>query len=105
MDGASAAQKGAPARSGSVRVIEHRYQAALHQFANGVQATTTAQHTLRLDTFEGEEYEGALLYATSSVNNFAFQSIEEIDPVDWWALAGSVGGMWGKKHCDTTAAG
>ena len=62
------------------------------------QATTTAQQTLSLDTFEGEEYEGALLYVTLSVNNFAFQSIEEVDPVDWWALAGSAGGMWGKKR-------
>lgn len=60
------------------------------------QATTTAQHTLRLDTFDGEAYEGALLYVTLSVNNFAFQSIEEVDPVDWWALLGSAGGMWGK---------
>ncbi|CAM9239041.1 unnamed protein product, partial [Ectocarpus sp. 8 AP-2014] len=47
------------------------------------QATTTAQHTLRLDTFEGQSYEGALLYVTLSVNNFAYQSIEEVDPVDW----------------------
>ncbi|CAM9662379.1 unnamed protein product [Ectocarpus sp. 4 AP-2014] len=58
------------------------------------QATTTAQHSLRLDNFEGEEYEGALLYVTLSVNNFAYQSIEEVDPVDWWALLGSAGGVW-----------
>eukprot|EP00752_Nemacystus_decipiens_P010358 g9228.t1 len=58
------------------------------------QATTTAQHTLRLDTFEGETYEGALLYVTLSVNHFAYQSIEEVDPVDIWALLGSAGGMW-----------
>lgn len=51
-----------------------------------------------LETFEGEEYEGALLYVTLSVNNFAFQSIEEIDPVDWWALLGSAGGVWGKPE-------
>lgn len=61
------------------------------------QATTTAQHTLRLDSFEGEVYEGALLYVTLSVNNFAYQSIEEVDPVDWWALLGSAGGMWGES--------
>lgn len=60
------------------------------------QATTTAQHTLRLDTFEGEEYEGALLYVTLSVNNFVFTSIEEVDPVDWLALLGSAGGVWGE---------
>eukprot|EP00903_Cladosiphon_okamuranus_P017739 g16331.t1 len=58
------------------------------------QATTTGQHTLVLDAFEGKEYEGALLYVTLSVNNFAYQSIEEIDPVDWWALLGSAGGVW-----------
>lgn len=51
-----------------------------------------------LDTFGGEEYEGALLYVTLSVNNFAYQSIEEIDPVDWWALLGSAGGVWGKPE-------
>ena len=62
-----------------------------------VQATTTAQHTLRLDSFEGEIYQGALLYVTLSVNNFAYQSIEEVDPVDWWALLGSAGGMWGES--------
>ena len=62
----------------------------------GYQATTTAQHTLRLEAFEGETYEGALLYVALSVNTFAFQSIEEVDPVDWWALLGSAGGMWGK---------
>lgn len=63
---------------------------------NDVQATTTAQHTLQLDAFDGETYEGALLYVTLSVNKFAFQSIEEVDPIDWWALVGSIGGMWGK---------
>lgn len=63
-----------------------------------LQATTTSQHTLVLDTFGGEEYEGALLYVTLSVNNFAYQSIEEIDPVDWWALLGSAGGVWGKPE-------
>lgn len=46
------------------------------------QATTSGQHTLVLDSFEGKEYEGALLFVTLSVNNFACQSIEEIDPVD-----------------------
>lgn len=63
------------------------------------QATTTAQHTLQLDTFGGESYEGALLYVTLSVNNFAYQSIEEVDPVDWGTLLGSAGGMWGKMDC------
>ena len=63
-----------------------------------MQATTTAQHTLRLDTFEGEAYEGALLYVTLSVNNFAYQSIEEVDPVNVWALLGSAGGMWGEQR-------
>ncbi len=63
-----------------------------------VQATTTAQHTLRLEDFEGEEYEGALLYVTLSVNNFAYQSIEEVDPVDGWALLGTAGGVWGESR-------
>ncbi|CAM9430767.1 unnamed protein product [Scytosiphon promiscuus] len=58
------------------------------------QATTTAQHTLRLEAFDGQLYEGALLYVTLSVNDFTFQSVEEVDPVDWWALLGSVGGVW-----------
>eukprot|EP00752_Nemacystus_decipiens_P005340 g4844.t1 len=58
------------------------------------QATTTARHTLAIADFEGRQYEGALLYVTLSVNNFAYQSIEEIDPVDWWALLGSAGGVW-----------
>lgn len=62
-----------------------------------VQATTTAQHNLRLEDFEGEEYEGALLYVTLSVNKFAYQSIEEVDPVDGWALLGTAGGVWGKS--------
>lgn len=65
------------------------------------QATTTAQHTLRLDTFEGEAYEGALLYVTLSVNNFAYQSVEEVDPIDAWALLGSAGGMWGEQRLNS----
>lgn len=60
------------------------------------QATTTAEHTLGLENFEGREYEGALLYVTLSVNDFTYQSIEEVDPVDWWALLGAVGGVWGE---------
>lgn len=68
------------------------------------QATTTAQHTLRLDTFDGEAYEGALLYVTLSVNKFAYQSIEEVDPVDWWTLVGSIGGIWGKQLPPVTAS-
>lgn len=69
---------------------------------NGTQATTTAQHTVRLDYYEDNVYDGALLYVTLSVNNFAYQSIEEIDPVDWWALIGSAGGVWGKYGCHAT---
>ena len=83
------------ARLGSLRV---RLSAMARVLC--VQATTTGQHTLVLESFEGKEYEGALLYVTLSVNKFAYQSIEEIDPVDWWALLGSAGGVWGEscKH-------
>lgn len=76
-----------------VRDIERYFRLAVSTL---VQATTTAQYTLRLDTFEGETYEGALLYVTLSVNNFAYQSVEEVDPVDTWALLGSAGGVWGE---------
>jgi len=83
-------------KQGSFEVLRHEGMTDV-VFFPFVQATTTAQHTLRLDSFEGEEYEGALLFVTLSVNNFAYQSIEEVDPVDWWALLGSAGGVWGKS--------
>lgn len=75
------------------------FKRQLFKHINDTQATTTAQHTLQLDSFEGKSYEGALLYVTLSVNTFAYQSIEEVDPVDWGTLLGSAGGMWGKIDC------
>lgn len=51
---------------------------------------------LRLDDFEGTTYEGAFLYTTFSINEFVYQSVREVDPVDMWSLLGSAGGIWGK---------
>lgn len=38
------------------------------------------------------------------MNKFAYQSIEEVDPVDGWALLGTAGGVWGKIGHETGGA-
>ncbi|CAM9925436.1 unnamed protein product [Scytosiphon promiscuus] len=55
------------------------------------QVATTSQHTLTLD--DAEPFTGAILYVTFSINDFAFHSIEEFDPVEYWTLVGAAGGV------------
>lgn len=66
--------------------------------ARFLQATTSGFHTLGIDSFDGKTYDGAFLYVTFNENKFAYQSIEQVDPVDPWALLGSAGGMWGERR-------
>lgn len=63
-----------------------------------MQVSTSGQHTLGLDNVG--TFDGAMLYATFSINSFTFQSIEEVDPVNMWTLLGATGGVLGEhKAC------
>eukprot|EP00904_Undaria_pinnatifida_P006104 jgi/Undpi1/2623/HiC_scaffold_13.g06002.m1 len=55
------------------------------------QVTTTAMQTLTLE--DQDNFEGALLYATFSIDAFEYQSTEEVDPVDMWILLAAAGGV------------
>lgn len=50
--------------------------------------------TLTLE--DQDNFEGALLYATFSIDAFEYQSTEEVDPVDMWILLAAAGGVLGE---------
>ncbi|CAM9604481.1 unnamed protein product [Ectocarpus fasciculatus] len=55
------------------------------------QVTTTGQQSLQLDN--ADPFSGAILFATFSINEFSFQTVEEYDPSDYWSMVGVAGGM------------
>lgn len=62
---------------------------------NHAQVAATGQQTLAIGGAD-EPSAGAIMFATFSINDFSFQSIEEYDPVDYWALVGVGGGILGE---------
>lgn len=61
---------------------------------HNAQASTTGQQTLTLE--DADAFTGAILFATFSINNFSFQSIEEYNTVDYWTVMGAGGGILGE---------
>ncbi|CAM9274518.1 unnamed protein product [Ectocarpus sp. 4 AP-2014] len=55
------------------------------------QVTTTGQQSLQLDN--ADPFSGAILFATFSINEFSFQTVEEYDPRDYPSMVGAAGGM------------
>lgn len=63
---------------------------------NHAQVVTTGLQTATLDDAAGAPFEGAIMFATFSINDFTFRSTEEYDPVDYWTLVGAAGGILGE---------
>ncbi|CAN0360569.1 unnamed protein product [Ectocarpus sp. 12 AP-2014] len=55
------------------------------------QVTTTGQQSLQLDN--ADPFSGAIMFATFSINEFSFQTVEEYDPSDYPSMVGAAGGM------------
>ncbi|CAB1097766.1 unnamed protein product [Ectocarpus sp. CCAP 1310/34] len=55
------------------------------------QVTTTGQQSLQLDN--ADPFSGAILFATFSINEFSFQTVEEYDPSHYPSMVGAAGGM------------
>ncbi|CBN79988.1 hypothetical protein Esi_0022_0075 [Ectocarpus siliculosus] len=53
--------------------------------------TTTGQQSLQFDN--ADPFSGAILFATFSINEFSFQTVEELDTSDYVSMVGAAGGM------------
>ena len=42
--------------------------------------------------------EAAFLQVEVAINKFEYTSIEEVDPVDGWAIIGAIGGVWRERY-------
>eukprot|EP00903_Cladosiphon_okamuranus_P009019 g8626.t1 len=64
-----------------------------------IQVATNSQQTAVLGDPAGAPFDGAMMFATFSINDFTFLSTEEYDPVDDWTLVGAAGGILAGHSC------
>lgn len=65
--------------------------------------STTAGKQNWVWSSDSASFEAAFLQVEVSISKFEYTSIEEVDPVDGWAIIGAIGGVW--RECYTCCSG
>ena len=56
--------------------------------------STTSSRQNWVWPFESGPEAAAFLQLEVAINKFEYSSVEEVDPVDGWAIIGAIGGVW-----------